>query len=127
MLTRSRGAEPATCVRFRGRIARRGQQSLQTGCSVMPEHPVVRDRPRVRPPPAAPLVVAAHANVDAVLQGSAIVTSGLALLLLAGVPSAAGTAGQVVRGLVLLCFWLIAPGAVVVARLRLPGLCKPAL
>jgi len=93
----------------------------------MPEGPVVRERPGVRPPRDAPVVVAGHASVDAVLQCSAIVTSGLALLLLAGVPSAAGTAGQVVRGLVLLCFWLIAPGAVVVTRLRLPGLCKPAL
>jgi len=93
----------------------------------MPEHPVVRERPRARPPQDATLVVAANPSVDAVLQCSAIVTSGLALLLLAGIPSAAGTAGQVVRGLVLLCFWLIAPGAIVVTRLRLPGLCKPAL
>lgn len=56
----------------------------------------------------------------------ALVTSTAALTVLAGMPSAGTGTGDAVRALVLLAFWLVAPGAVVVTRLRLPGLTKVA-
>jgi hypothetical protein len=57
--------------------------------------------------------------------GAVLLTSGLALLDAAGIMPA-GTAGGVLGGLGLLCFWLIAPGAVLTARLRLTPLTKAA-
>jgi hypothetical protein len=64
--------------------------------------------------------------VDGPLVLGALVTSAAALAVLAGTPSADTAAGDAVRALVLLAFWLVAPGAVVVTRLRLPGLTRVA-
>jgi hypothetical protein len=66
------------------------------------------------------------AGVEAPLALAALVTSAAALVVLAGTPAAGTTTGDVVRTLVLLSYWLVAPGAVVVARLRLPASVKVA-
>jgi hypothetical protein len=71
------------------------------------------------PTPAGASRARALPGVDAFLLLVAPVTSALALLVLAGVPSTVSAAGEAVRGLVLLAFWLIAPGAAVVRRLQL--------
>jgi hypothetical protein len=52
-------------------------------------------------------------------MAGALLGSLLALIVLAGLPPAGSAAGDVVRGLVLLFFWLVAPGAAVMIRLRL--------
>jgi hypothetical protein len=76
------------------------------------------------PPAAAAPPVRALPGVDALLLLVAPVVSALALLVLAGVPSAGTAAGEVVRAVVLVGFWLTAPGTAVVRRLRLPGSTK---
>lgn len=66
-------------------------------------------------------------GVDAVLMAGTVLTSLLALAVLAGWPAAGTAAGDTVRGLVLVCFWLVAPGGTVVSRLRLTPLTKVAV
>ncbi|SDC39435.1 hypothetical protein SAMN05660690_1250 [Geodermatophilus telluris] len=57
----------------------------------------------------------------------AVVTSVLALVVLAGFPADDGGLGTTVRGLVLLLFWLTAPGTAITAGLRLPAMTRAAV
>ena len=57
----------------------------------------------------------------------AVVTSLLALVVLSGFPSDDGGVGTTVRGLVLLLFWLTAPGTAITAGLRLPTMTRVAV
>ncbi|HYY11257.1 MAG TPA: hypothetical protein VE781_09970, partial [Kineosporiaceae bacterium] len=66
---------------------------------------------------AAAAPVERTAAVDGSLVLGALVTSTAALVVLAGMPPAGTATGDAVRALVLLAFWLVAPGAVVVTRL----------
>ncbi|HEV7188890.1 MAG TPA: hypothetical protein VGN28_13430 [Blastococcus sp.] len=90
-----------------------------------------QDAGSVAPPPLpARTTVAASwppgSAVDAALRIAALVTSELALLVLAHLPPPGSPAADAARGIALLLFWLIAPGAVVVTALRLMPLTKVA-
>ncbi|MGZ6777158.1 MAG: hypothetical protein ACXVGD_21690 [Blastococcus sp.] len=84
----------------------------------------------VPPPLPARTTVAAFrqpgSRVDAVLRIAALVTSELALLVLSHIPPPGSPAADAARGIALLLFWLIAPGAVVVTLLRLTPMTKVA-
>jgi hypothetical protein len=86
------------------------------------QQPVGRRVPGIRPPPAGRSVTAPFPALDLGLAVAALVAGLLALVVLAGIPAPGGAVGDTVRGLGLLCFWLVAPGAVLVSRLRLPAL-----
>jgi hypothetical protein len=62
-------------------------------------------------------------DVDSWLSWAAAVTSVLGLLVLVGLPTGDG-AGTALRGVLLSSFWLVAPGAAIASRLRLPSLTK---
>jgi len=68
----------------------------------------------------------ARSRLPAGVGGVVLLTSALALLYAAGIRPA-GTAGDALGGLGLLCFWLIAPGAVLTPRLSLTTLTKVAV
>ncbi|SFF51213.1 hypothetical protein [Blastococcus tunisiensis] len=62
--------------------------------------------------------------VDRWLTAAIVPSSVLALVVVAGFPTATGSVGTAVRGLVLLAFWLVAPGAAVLIRLRMAPMTK---
>src|SRR3712207_3178377 len=68
---------------------------------------VDRSRPSASTPASSPAP-------DRWLALTAAVAAVLALVVLAGLPSTDSSAGRTVRGIVLLAFWLLAPGGAVV-------------
>ena len=66
-------------------------------------------------------------GVDGLLMAATVLSSSLALVVLAGWPPIGTPAGDTTRGLVLLAFWLVAPGGTVLSRLRLSRSTKVAV